>query len=292
VGPAVPLQHFSDWAFPWLDIPAVIERADAVFEYPMVDRDPLARWSHGPVTLIGDAAHAMYPIGSNGASQAILDGRVLARELALASHVEDGLAAYEMVRRPLTTALQKANRKQGPEQVMTLVHERAPGGFEDLHAVISRQELEETAATYKRMAGFHPADLSARPSYSVARGPSRDPEPWLDALVEVGQPVKRSDGSQVVPILRGRTRGAFAGEVVSGEDRQVLAEDGSTSIDATFAVRLTDGSMCTVRTTGERQEGATAFGLAVEVASGDGVVRGRAEAGKVGTTVAWSAIRS
>ncbi len=292
VDATVPLKHFSDWAFPWLDIPSVIAQADAVFEYPMVDREPLDRWSYGPVTLVGDAAHAMYPIGSNGASQAILDARVLARELALAEAAEDACAAYETTRRPITTALQKANRKQGPEQVMTVVHERAPDGFESLDAVISRQELEDTAATYKRLAGFHPGELSQRPSYSVAHCPSGSADPWLDVLVEVGPPVKLPDGSRVVPIQRGRARGALAGLVVSGEDRQVTAENGTVSIDATFVVRIADGSMCTVRTTGERASGATTFDLEVEVASAKGVAHGRAQARKVGTTVAWAAIRS
>ncbi len=292
VAAAVPLEHFADWTFPWLDVPGVIAGAEAVFEYPMVDRDPLDRWSYGSVTLVGDAAHAMYPIGSNGASQAILDARVLARELALAGGVEDALVAYETARRPLTAALQQANRKQGPEQVMTVVHERAPDGFEDLHSVISRQELEETAASYKRLAGFHPADLTERPSYSVARSSAGDLEPWLEVLVEVGEPVEQVDGSRVVPILRGRARGGFAGPIGSGEDRQFVTADGSVSIDATFAVRLTDGSKCTVRTTGERAQGAETFDLDVEVTSAEGVARGRAQARKVGTTVAWSAIRS
>lgn len=166
VEPAHVLAHFGHWRFPWLDIAAVIAAADTVYEYPMVDRDPLPRWTHGRVTLLGDAAHAMYPIGSNGASQAILDARVLAWRLA-GLPVDEALAAYEADRRPATTAIQEANRGLGPEIVMRIVHERAPQGFTDIDDVLTRAEREDAAAGYKRTAGFDPALLNERASYTV-----------------------------------------------------------------------------------------------------------------------------
>nr|WP_260407953.1 flavin-dependent oxidoreductase [Planomonospora venezuelensis] len=157
-------RHFADWTFDWLDVPGIITGAGSAYEYPMVDREPLPYWTSGNVTLLGDAAHAMYPIGSNGASQAIIDARVLAHSLA-----GGGLAAYEAARRPATTALQLSNRKMGPEIVMKLAHERAPAGFDDIEQVVPYAERAEIAASYKRTAGFDPASLNGRPSWSVTR---------------------------------------------------------------------------------------------------------------------------
>lgn len=148
-------------------MPALLAKAEAVFEFPMVDRDPLPALSEGRVTLLGDAAHPIYPIGSNGASQAILDARVLAMHLARAGSVEAALSAYDAARCPPTAAIVRANRGHGPDIVLDLAHERAPQGFTDIEAVIPREELVETAARYKRLAGFDPADLHARASFSV-----------------------------------------------------------------------------------------------------------------------------
>jgi 2-polyprenyl-6-methoxyphenol hydroxylase-like FAD-dependent oxidoreductase len=157
------LPAFADWHFDWLDVPALIEGAAAVYEYPMVDRDPLPRWTFGRMTLLGDAAHPMYPIGSNGASQAILDARALTAAIMHLGPTPDALARYEAERRPRTSGIVLANRKNGPEQVMQIVEARAPDGFSDLHAVISRDELETIASTYKKLAGFDPAILNAEP---------------------------------------------------------------------------------------------------------------------------------
>jgi len=156
------LPRFADWHFDWLDVPAVIQAADKCFEYPMVDRDPLDRWTFGRVTLIGDAAHPMYPIGSNGASQAILDARVLAREIRRSGTTPDALSAYETERRPATTRIVLANRANGPEQVMQMVEQRAPHGFVRIEDVLTPAELEGTAANYKRLAGFDRDALNAR----------------------------------------------------------------------------------------------------------------------------------
>jgi len=147
------LRYFGDWCFPWLDIPALIRAARVIYEYPMVDRDPLDWWGRGRVTLLGDAAHPMYPIGSNGASQAILDARLLAFELSRTVGVASALEAYEQRRRPATTALVIANRQMGPEQAMVVVEERAPNGFVNIEDVMSRAELEEITSRYRNIAG-------------------------------------------------------------------------------------------------------------------------------------------
>jgi 2-polyprenyl-6-methoxyphenol hydroxylase-like FAD-dependent oxidoreductase len=156
------LPQFVDWRFDWLDVPSVIRAADRCYEFPMVDRDPLDRWTFGRVTLLGDAAHAMYPIGSNGASQGILDARVLAREIKALGATTAALQAYEAERRPATARIVLANRRNGPEQVMQLVQQRAPGGFERIEDVLTAEELEGTAAGYKQIAGFDKDALNNR----------------------------------------------------------------------------------------------------------------------------------
>lgn len=156
------LPQFESWRFDWLDVPAVIRGAERCFEYPMVDRDPLDRWTFGRVTLLSDAAHAMYPIGSNGASQGILDARVLAREILRLGPTTAALEAYEAERRPATARIVLANRGNGPEQVMQLVEQRAPDGYARIEDVLTPAELEGTAAAYKQVAGFDKDALNAR----------------------------------------------------------------------------------------------------------------------------------
>lgn len=169
------LPLFEDWTFDWLDVPALIRAAGPVWIYPMVDRDPLPRWTHGRVTLLGDAAHPMYPIGSNGASQAILDARALTGcLLACPRGDEEALARYEQARRPATAKIVEANRGMGPELPMQLVEERAPDGFGRLQDVIAPAELEEIADRYKRVAGFAISELNTRPSLA-------DPALWMAA---------------------------------------------------------------------------------------------------------------
>ena len=157
------LPQFADWRFDWLDVPAVIQAAEQCYEYPMVDRDPLERWTFGRITLLGDAAHAMYPIGSNGASQGILDARVLTREIQAHGVTEQALHAYEAERRPATARIVLANRGNGPEQVMQLVEQRAPNGYARIEDVLTPEELAGTADGYKRIAGFDKDALNARP---------------------------------------------------------------------------------------------------------------------------------
>lgn len=162
------LEHFGEFCFDWLDFPALARAAPEIFQYPMVDRDPLPRWRSGRVTLLGDAAHPMYPVGSNGASQAILDARVLAMHLARESDLDHALDLYEEDRRPATARIVELNRQVGPEQCMEIVEERAPDGFAKIEDVISHQELVEIAARYKRAAGFDRDALNERASFSVS----------------------------------------------------------------------------------------------------------------------------
>jgi 2-polyprenyl-6-methoxyphenol hydroxylase-like FAD-dependent oxidoreductase len=150
------LPHLAHWRFDgWVDVPALVRATPVFYEYPMCDRDPLERWGEGRVTLLGDAAHPMYPVGSNGAAQAIIDGRVLAR--ALREHQGDVIGAirgYEEERLPATNAIVLSNRQMGPERVIDIVAARAPDGFEHVEDVISPAELEGIARQYRRVAGF------------------------------------------------------------------------------------------------------------------------------------------
>lgn len=148
------LPQFEGWTFDWLDVPSLIRNAEQVFEYPMVDRNPADRWNEGCTTLLGDAAHAMYPIGSNGASQAILDAAALARALNEHRTIADALAAYEQERLPATSAIVLANRRNGPEQCMQMAHERAPGGFKRIEDIFSPGELQAIADSYKQLTGM------------------------------------------------------------------------------------------------------------------------------------------
>jgi 2-polyprenyl-6-methoxyphenol hydroxylase-like FAD-dependent oxidoreductase len=156
---------FADWKWDWIDIPALIDGAQAIYEFPLVDRDPLPRWTFGRVTLLGDAAHPMYPIGSNGSAQAILDARYLADCLArcVAGNGEIcyELREYEAERLPRTAGIVLRNRMNGPEQVMQIAEQRAPQGFSDIEAVIPLAEREEIALRYKRLAGFDRQSLQA-----------------------------------------------------------------------------------------------------------------------------------
>ncbi len=148
--------RFDNWNFDWLDIPALIAGAETIYEYPMVDRDPLQRWTFGRVTLLGDAAHPMYPIGSNGASQAILDAAALAESLGTrgTAGVSGALENYEAARRPKTSTIVMANRQHGPERVMDMAEQRSPDGFGDITDVFATGELEGISAEYKALAGF------------------------------------------------------------------------------------------------------------------------------------------
>lgn len=163
-------EAFADWRWGWIDIPALIDATEAVYEFPMVDKDPLPRWSFGRVTLLGDAAHPLYPIGSNGSAQAILDARCLADCLAGVRDPAYALREYEAERLPKTAGIVLRNRLHGPEQVMQLAEERAPHGFGSVEEVISREELESISQRYKRLAGFDVQSLSAQGVAASAGG--------------------------------------------------------------------------------------------------------------------------
>jgi 2-polyprenyl-6-methoxyphenol hydroxylase-like FAD-dependent oxidoreductase len=161
---------FASFVFDFLDVPALIRDSETIYQYPMTDRDPLPTWVAGRVTLLGDAAHPMHPVGGNGASQAIIDARILARELALQPTAEAAIAAYDAARRPPTASVVQSNRRAGPHRCQDLVEERAPNGFADLFEVVSQQELDEIALDYKHTAGFDIEGLNQRPSFSVKSG--------------------------------------------------------------------------------------------------------------------------
>jgi len=156
--------RFAEMKFDWLDIPKLIADAYGIWEFPMVDRNPLPQWSFGPVTLLGDAAHAMYPIGSNGATQGIIDARILARELRDHGVGQGALKAYDIVRREAVNAVVLANRGDGPDKVLDIVAARAPDGFDDIEAVMPLMERQAFADRYKKITGMTIDELNKRPA--------------------------------------------------------------------------------------------------------------------------------
>ncbi|MEZ5652585.1 MAG: flavin-dependent oxidoreductase [Burkholderiaceae bacterium] len=146
--------HFADWKYDWLDVPAMLAGADPIYEYPMIDRDPVPTWQDGRVALLGDAAHVMYPTGSNGASQAIVDARVLGACLLEHGVTPQALAAYDAALCEKISAVVLRNRGAGPFGLLNLVDERCGGTFDDIDDVISPQERAEFMARYKAAAGF------------------------------------------------------------------------------------------------------------------------------------------
>ncbi len=170
------LPAFRDWQWPDISVEALVTAAEKVYAFPMVDRDPLPRWTFGRATLLGDAAHPMYPIGSNGATQAIIDGRALAFHLATSATPEEGLARYEAHRRPPSVHMVRTNRANGREQVLQLAEERAPGQDDDLDALLPFAERKHIADEYKKIAGFDPPGPNGRASFDppmTPHGPGR-----------------------------------------------------------------------------------------------------------------------
>ncbi len=148
------LSHAKRFVVPGMDIEGLVRQTPAIYEYPMADRDPLPRWTHGRVTLLGDAAHPMYPVGSNGASQAILDARSLADALVAAEHPRAALYAYEKDRLPKTAEVVRLNRKGGPERVIDEVEKVCPYLFDDIEDVLSHEQREAIVRGYAGKAGF------------------------------------------------------------------------------------------------------------------------------------------
>ena len=158
------LPWFADWKFGWLDVPALITGAPQILEYPMVDRDPLPSWGTDRVTLLGDAAHPMYPIGANGGSQAVVDARVLAWSLARAATPAQGLAAYEAARLPSVNAIVLACRDMPADRLLQMVSTRAPDGFDRIEDVLSAAELAAFDRAYRTTTLPDVAALNSRPS--------------------------------------------------------------------------------------------------------------------------------
>ena len=154
VAHATVLPHARRFRVPDYDIEALVRATPDIYEYPMADRDPLPRWTFGRVTLLGDAAHPMYPVGSNGASQAILDARSLADALKSQPHPRAALWHYEADRLPTTARIVAQNRKGGPEGVIDAVEKLAPAGFDDIDSVLPRADREALVKGYAVMAGF------------------------------------------------------------------------------------------------------------------------------------------
>ena len=148
------MPHVQRFRIPYVNAQALIEATPEFWEYPMCDRDPLPRWSHGRVTLLGDAAHPMYPVGSNGASQAILDARCLADALTAAEHPQHALWMYEQDRLPVTAQIVRMNRKGGPEGVIDAVEALAPDGFNRIEDVLSFEQRKAIVGGYASTAGF------------------------------------------------------------------------------------------------------------------------------------------
>jgi 2-polyprenyl-6-methoxyphenol hydroxylase-like FAD-dependent oxidoreductase len=154
---------YADWHFDWLDVPALIAAADTILEFPMVDQDPLPRWSFGRVTLLGDAAHPMVPRGSNGAGQAIVDCRALTDCLTTIADPVAALAAYEMKRLGPTANVVRTNRTNPPDAILREVYLRTGDRrFDDIDGVIGRDELQAMSDGYKRVAGYDRQTLARR----------------------------------------------------------------------------------------------------------------------------------
>ena len=157
---------FAGLTFDWLDISGMIESTEEILEYPMVDRDPLPRWTFGRITLLGDAAHPMYPRGSNGAGQSIIDARYLTGQIKKLGATEQALQSYEAVRGPATANVVLANRNNPPDAILREVWQRSGGRrFERIDDVISATELQAISDRYKKVAGFDREELRTRPSF-------------------------------------------------------------------------------------------------------------------------------
>ena len=160
VGKEKLMDIYKNWKFDWIDVPQLIAESDGIYEFPMSDRDPLDRWSFGRVTLLGDAAHPMYPIGSNGASQAILDTDALTRALLSNEDPLEALQIYDAERVPAAASVVNQNRQKGPDFIMDLMEDRFPDGFKENE--IPHEELAEIMLKYKQIAGFDIQSLNAK----------------------------------------------------------------------------------------------------------------------------------
>ena len=152
------LDKYADWRFNWLNVKDMISCSEHIYEFPMSDRDPLPKWTFGRVTLLGDAAHPMYPIGSNGASQAILDAAAIAKSLKSQLSASEALLHYEDKRLEATAKVVLQNRKKGPDFIMDIMEERFPNGFKQNE--IPQDDLKRVMDNYRKVAGFDKQALS------------------------------------------------------------------------------------------------------------------------------------
>jgi 2-polyprenyl-6-methoxyphenol hydroxylase-like FAD-dependent oxidoreductase len=160
------IEPYLSWNFDWLDVPQLLRQTERPLMFPMVDRDPVDTWTFGRVTLMGDAAHPMYPRGSNGAGQAILDARYLTGCFKRLGLTTQALAQYDRERVAVTAKVVLTNRKNPPDAILREVHERSGGKpFKHINDIISNAELAEISASYKRIAGFEIEQLKSRPAY-------------------------------------------------------------------------------------------------------------------------------
>jgi len=180
------LPSFTDWKFDWLDIPALVRSAPAVWEFPMVDRDPVDQWVEGRVCLMGDAAHVMYPVGSNGASQAIVDARIMGSLFQDHGVGHDALSAFEAKLIEPMSSLVLRNRGNGPVGILGVVDERSGGVFDDIEEVIARAEIESFMANYKAAAGFAVDKLNAAPPTIMSGGSADGIDFQLESKLNCG----------------------------------------------------------------------------------------------------------
>lgn len=154
------VSHFENWDLGWLDVQQLFKTALSIHKFPMIDRDPIPKWSFDRVTLMGDAAHAMYPNGSNGVSQGVLDAMTFADLMEEGGDIVEILKKYEDARLETTSKIVLANRQTGPEKVMQMVRETCDGSCGSKHKCIDHKTLEEVATAYKKLAGFHAGTLN------------------------------------------------------------------------------------------------------------------------------------
>ena len=159
--------RYAGWKFDWIDVPAILQATAEILEFPVYDRDPLQQWSFGRVTLLGDAAHPLIPVSSNGAGQAILDARALAFALANCEDPVRGLEMYEAERLEQAARLVRASRANGPDQVLEVARARCPEGAGNIHDFVPLHELQAIIDNFKKQAGFDADTLNSRPSYNV-----------------------------------------------------------------------------------------------------------------------------
>ena len=162
------VHHFEEFRYDWLDVPAMLRQADCAYKNPMIDRDPVSTWVDGPVALMGDAAHAMYPTGSNGASQAIVDARVMGAAMLSKGVTPSALKSYDDELCSKVSELVLRNRSAGPFGLLNILDDRCGGVFDDIEAVIPQEERNEFMSKYKAAAGFAIETLNNAPSIIAA----------------------------------------------------------------------------------------------------------------------------